>query len=122
MTASKHKLKVTISIGLMVTFLFTAIALPLVSLPSVSNNAVGFELKSTEDASNQNAQLPIAEKESEEDERQNEKAQNFAPLFIGGLVEEFVFTNRLVSVNTHYSNGLLSVAVPLYLFKRTLLI
>ena len=120
---NQRKTKTIISFGLIAVFLFTAIALPIVCLPFGSNHNIGFEIKSSDGTAKQNAQLPLAEKESEEEEESlTEKNQNISFVFINGLDEKYTFSIVPVNLDTHYSASLSPSSVPLYLSKRTLLI
>jgi hypothetical protein len=122
MASRKQTSNSIISIGLVVTFLFTAITLPIVSSHSVEQKISICAVKSSSDLSNQGTELPLAEKENEEEEIFNEKDQNISFIFITGPIEHYLYLrtpNRSACID---AERFILSEVPLYLSKRTLLI
>ena len=122
MMPGKHFRNTLISSGLIVTLLFTALALPIVSSASEETEATAYALKSADDLSKQNAQLPLAEKESEEEESLNEKDQNLSFVFIPRSIQQSLTLNPPIRRASTFLRHIIFSEVPLYLTKRTLLI
>jgi len=120
--ADKHTRFRCISFGLGVTFLFTALALPIYNSTSIGKEVRSVVLKSGDDGPNQNSQLPLAENENKEEESTTEKDQNLSPLFLVNPVEQFSFSSKQFVSYSFYTEHFVHSEVPLYLTKRTLLI
>ena len=122
MVPGKHTRNSLISIGLMVTFLFTAIVLPMVSSTYPDGEVKAQVLKSSNDYSKSNPRLPLAEKETEEEESVSKKIQNASTgLAINWVEQSYPSSNpvRLIAIG---SDCFIATNVPRYLAKRSLLI
>ena len=108
------------SLGLMVTFLYTALVLPIVSSASTESEVTTCAVKSQFDAAQHSIQLLLAEKECEEDDIDN--AHSFSCALTSKPLDQIVFSSSPVEVNIFYARLFITTEVPIYLAKRTLLI
>ena len=117
---AKRQTRILTSIGLIITFLFTAIVLPVVSPYSDQKEVSEFTIKAARDLSGGNAQLPLAEKEKEE-ENFNKKEQNLVADLISAPFGNTFIPNSFGFIDLS-SNDEVRHPLPLYLTKRHLLI
>jgi len=109
--------------GLVFAFVATSIILPAIYSQNIfsQSNTVTVS-KSSSDSGSQNGQLPLAENEKEE-ENQTERSAEYSFEF---CLNQFLYPVNVVTAESvvllQIPYSLTSTEVPLYLFKRTLLI
>ena len=128
--SSPNKNKSRISLGLIVVFLFSAAALPIIGSLSDTKKIDGLTLKSLDGSTGQSAPLPLAEKESEEkeagekeggEENLTEKGNSTSPFYFNGTYEKFLLSSATTRRGLCYATSEPS-SLPIYLSIRALLI
>lgn len=114
--------RIITSFVLLGAFLYAALGLPIVSSSSVKKELPEIALKATSHQSGANAQLPPAEKENEEEENGSRKEQDVIADLVSTSIDFTFFLTFRQSTTHQFTPEELQKQLPLYLYKRYLLI